>query len=122
VTTIANAEGMMGYRDGESSSALFHSIRGICYNLFDDCIYICDSYNGAIRKLTPQGMHLLFLILILIYLFYEGAVSTVNSDLLKPWGIVMYHKEHSFFVTHDDKGIIVKMDASGKLLYCIFLY
>jgi len=54
VTTIAGT-GVSGYNDGPADEAQFNYPRGICV---DDAgnIYIGDSWNHRVRKITPAGM------------------------------------------------------------------
>jgi hypothetical protein len=54
VTTVAGStEGCM---DGSGVRAKLNYPIGICINPQDQCFYICDHGNNAIRKLTTQGI------------------------------------------------------------------
>ena len=57
VTTLAGSS--EGRRDGKGSDALFQAPWGMCINPHDQCLYICDSGNNSIRKLTMQGISFL---------------------------------------------------------------
>ncbi|MCX6273027.1 MAG: T9SS type A sorting domain-containing protein [Bacteroidetes bacterium] len=54
VTTIAGT-GLAGFQDGPGNTAKFNYPRGIC---IDDTgnLYVADSWNHRIRKITPDGM------------------------------------------------------------------
>jgi DNA-binding beta-propeller fold protein YncE len=51
---VAGDEGVPGYTDGSSSAAVaeFNQPTAITYNAADGCIYVGDSGNGAIRKIS----------------------------------------------------------------------
>jgi hypothetical protein len=55
VTTITGS--VKGLKDDKGLNASFKYPWGMCLNPHDECLYICDSYNHAIRKLTMQGIH-----------------------------------------------------------------
>jgi hypothetical protein len=44
-----------GYQDGSYSSAQFNSPLGVYMNQSDKCLYVTDSSNNMIRKITMQG-------------------------------------------------------------------
>ena len=57
-----------GFTDGAGDQAKFYFPHGICWNPQDKCLYVCDSGNNAIRRITLQGsfifsLHHLFIIL-----------------------------------------------------------
>jgi sugar lactone lactonase YvrE len=51
VETVLGIPGMSGWKDGNKEEALFNRPRGLCIDQNDD-IYVCDYYNGRIRKLS----------------------------------------------------------------------
>lgn len=53
-TLIAGVSGKPGYLDGNGSAAQFHSPRQLILDSNDD-MYIADSENNVIRKVTPDG-------------------------------------------------------------------
>ena len=55
VTTIAGQVGASGYADGVGTQATFNVPRGICCDVLGN-IYIADTYNYIIRKITPLGI------------------------------------------------------------------
>jgi sugar lactone lactonase YvrE len=48
---------VMGDADGYGTNAQFSSPYGICWDLHGDNMYICDSGNNAIRKLSLHGTY-----------------------------------------------------------------
>lgn len=56
VTTIAGSPGSRGTTDGTGSAALFSSPTGIVYNTSTDELFVSDSVNCNIRKITTAGV------------------------------------------------------------------
>jgi sugar lactone lactonase YvrE len=54
VTTIAGTAGVKGWADGTNGAAQFWSPTGICVDA-DTNLYVADSSNYIIRKITPVG-------------------------------------------------------------------
>jgi large repetitive protein len=54
VTTFAGRQ-LPGYKDGRISEALFHHPMGLAFD-HDDNLYVSDSNNSRIRRITPDGM------------------------------------------------------------------
>jgi len=54
VTTLAGLAGSFGSAEGSGSSARFHTPIGVATDA-DDNIYVGDTYNHVIRKITPAG-------------------------------------------------------------------
>jgi hypothetical protein len=54
VTTIAGSAGATGTNDGANSTARFYSPHGIAVDSQTN-LYVADTYNHAIRKITPVG-------------------------------------------------------------------
>jgi len=55
VTTLAGSAGVWGSTDGAGSLARFYSPMGLCIGTDGD-LYIADSLNHTIRRMTPQGV------------------------------------------------------------------
>ena len=55
VTTFAGAAGLSGYVDGKGAIARFNMPRGIAVDK-DGNLFVADSENAAIRKITPDGV------------------------------------------------------------------
>lgn len=54
-TTSTFAGDTLGFRDGLGTTALFNQPLGVCTDKLGN-IYVADTYNNAIRKITPAGM------------------------------------------------------------------
>jgi len=55
VSTLAGKAGEHGKVDGKGASARFHRTRGIAVNS-DGVIYVADTFNHAIRQVSPDGV------------------------------------------------------------------
>jgi hypothetical protein len=55
VTTLAGKAGQSGHKDGSGASALFHTPRGIVYDPVLKALFVTDSANVVIRKITLAG-------------------------------------------------------------------
>jgi len=53
VSTVAGST--LGYADGQGTSAQFSMATGICIDNFGN-IFVTDSFNNRIRKITPSGL------------------------------------------------------------------
>lgn len=56
ITTIAGS--VKGDVDGNGLNASFYGPSAISINPHDECLYVCDLGNEAIRKLTLQGIRI----------------------------------------------------------------
>jgi len=54
VTTLAGTPGVAGRADGTGTAALFNAPQGIAVAA-DGTIYVCDTNNSTLRKITPTG-------------------------------------------------------------------
>jgi sugar lactone lactonase YvrE len=54
VTTFAGVAGVAGYQDGAGGEARFYHPDGIAIDAADN-LYIADSFNHVVRKITPTG-------------------------------------------------------------------
>lgn len=52
VTTYAGNVGVVGSADGTGSNATFNNAAGICYNRADKSLYVADTKNHTIRKVS----------------------------------------------------------------------
>ncbi len=55
VTTLAGMPGVQGSTDGAGSSARFSNPKGLCVDSAGN-VYVADTDNSAIRKITPLGL------------------------------------------------------------------
>lgn len=90
VTTFAGT-GEMGAADGESTSATFYFPQGIAI-ADDDSVYVADSLNQKIRKITPEGIVSTF------------AGTGVMGDLDGPGTVARFHSPNG-----------LAFDSSGNL-------
>ena len=54
-TTVAGTPGVTGAADGTGSAASFHFPQGVAVDR-DGIVYVADTDNGTIRKMTPDGV------------------------------------------------------------------
>ena len=104
-TTIAGNSGTAGYVDGPASSAKFNQPFGIAVNTANDDIYISDTFNHVIRKISgttvstfagsTQG-------------YTDGAASAAQFDT--PLGLVLDSNGNVFVI---DKARIRKITPAG---------
>ena len=55
VTTLAGRAGVLGSANGTGTNALFYRPFGVAVNSAGD-VYVADTYNDTIRKVTPAGV------------------------------------------------------------------
>lgn len=55
VSTIAGTAGTSGTADGTGASAQFNNPEGIAFDASAGVLYVCDTWNHTIRKLTTDG-------------------------------------------------------------------
>lgn len=53
VSTLAG--NLEGFQDGKGELAKFYCPTDVCFNPRDECLYVCDFGNSAIRKITLEG-------------------------------------------------------------------
>jgi len=64
VSLYCGGVGLTGYVDGNGSAARFSSPSGITFNIEDKALYICDTDNEAIRKVTAVSSIVLAIALV----------------------------------------------------------
>jgi len=109
VSVVAGQVGSAGYRDGAVASALFDGPCAIAADT-DDNLFVADSRNKVIRKITPAGL----VTTLLISLYEDGAVApTARPTFLKhPVGVAV-DRTGNLFVTDSFTNSIVKVTPSG---------
>ena len=120
ITTLAGAT--KGFADGDGDQAKFQYPHDICWNPHDKCLYVCDSVNKAIRRITLQGSFVFCFRLLLHWLtdVWSGQVSTLAHEglLSGPSGIAMHYRTNTFFVTNCGSHSVCKITASGNKPIC----
>lgn len=92
VTTIAGSAGSSGFVNGTGSAARFKSLQGIAVDTVGN-LYVADSGNRAVRKITPSGV-------------VSTLVDGTNGQLGSPRGVVV-----------DSTGTIYVTDYSAHVIY-----
>ncbi len=106
VSTYAGNVGVAGSADGNGSSATFNNAAGICYNRTDKSLYVADTKNHTIRKIS-------FVSAIVLNATINGANSATvcNGDtitiVVSPAGLTGY----SVY----DNGIVVGTSPSASV-------
>ena len=119
VTTLAGSSA--GLKDGKGTDASFNNPWGICVDPHDQCLYICDTSNDSIRRLTMEGAFMLqnhsspLCLLKTNLIISSGDVTTfVGKDRVKsPYDIAMNHKDNCFYVVTNSAHTIAKITSSG---------
>jgi len=91
VTTVAG-EGVLGTRDGSGTGARFNKPVGLAVGP-DGNIYVTDTYNNSIRKVTPEGA---------VTTIIRGSMSYPNSIVVK--------SNRAFYVLETNRTI--------KIIFC----
>lgn len=108
VTTLAGNR-LSGFSDGKGIAASFYDPRGITIDVLGN-LYVADSGNNAIRKITPDGTVTTFAGSGVVG-FDDGPAATATFNY--PEGIVIDHKGNLFI--SDNHQIIRKISTSGDV-------
>jgi hypothetical protein len=100
VTTLAGSPGVEGFVNGTGAAARFKSLQGIAIDTADN-LYIADSGNRSIRKITPAGV---------VTTFVDGT----NGQLGTPRGIVM-DSTGTLYVTDYSNHVIYRVTSAGAV-------
>ena len=103
VVTVAGSPGAWGSADGNGSSARFNSPQGLCVGA-DGNIYIADTYNHTIRRMTPAG----------VVTTFSGNPS--ESGCAGGPRLEARYSEPTDIVPHPDGGFIICDSFSNSLL------
>ena len=130
-----------GPKDGNGLNATFNCPSAMCINPHDGCMYVCDIYNNAIRRVSMKGIHkpaLSFIyclcVSFLLTTALAGDVTTTfvhqkslvsqfmasGKRLNVPTGIIMSHQGDGFFVANSGNDTICKITLSGVETSCSF--
>lgn len=98
VTTLAGSAGVSGSTDATGIAASFANPAGICIDSTNSNLYVCDSFNGRIRRITLPGA---------VVTRFDDAVTTINS----PGGITIDKTTGTLYVTSNNR--IIKITSGG---------
>jgi sugar lactone lactonase YvrE len=100
VTTVAGRAGLTGNADGAASSARFNGPRRLAVTA-DGTIYVADTGNHAVRRITPAGT-------------VETVAALSGSDRMDPIGLAI-DAEGNVLVADAWAHVIRKIDRAGRL-------
>jgi len=107
VNTFAGS-GTAGYVDGAATTAQFYNLQGICTDASGN-VYVADSYNNVIRKITPLGVTSTFAGNgILGYVDGPGA----TAEFYNPQGLTI-DASGNLYVSDIGDNIIRKVTSAG---------
>jgi len=104
VSTFAGST--KGYEDGKPMDAKFQSPFGLVYNPNDQCVYVADKHNFAVRKINPEGVTSTFAKMGTSRVF--GSICTGG-----PLRMALYLEENALLVTDPDNRVIRKISSKG---------
>lgn len=109
VTTLAGS-GVSGFKDGNGTDAQFNNAGGICTDASGN-LYVADTYNNRIRKVTAAG----------VVSTFAGSGAAGRSDAVgtaatfnQPYGIVI-DKSGNLYVSEVNNHDIRKIAADGTV-------
>jgi sugar lactone lactonase YvrE len=111
VTTLAGKPGAWGAADGTGAAALFNTPMGMCVGV-DGNLYIADSENHTIRRMTPQA----------VVSTYSGSASEhgckegsrLDARYSNPVDISP-HPDGGFIICESFGNSLFRMDAGGMV-------
>ncbi|WP_174770065.1 putative Ig domain-containing protein, partial [Brevifollis gellanilyticus] len=86
VSTLAGKAGVFGHKDGSGVSALFKSPRGITYDPVLKALFVTDTQNRVIRKVTLTGAVTTYAGSPGVEAYADGLLA--NARFVKPLGIL----------------------------------
>ena len=98
VTTLAGSPGVEGFVNGTGTAARFKSLQGIAIDTSGN-LYIADSGNRSIRKITPVGV---------VTTFVDGT----NGQLGSPRGVVV-DGTGTLYVTDYTAHVVYRVTSAG---------
>jgi sugar lactone lactonase YvrE len=111
VTTLAGSAGISGTADGSGAAARFTSPAGIGVAL-DGTIYVADTYNHAIRKITPDGS-VTTLAGVKRALGYNDGFAT-QASFRYPFGLAVA-ADGTIYVADTSNEVIRKVTPEGRV-------
>jgi sugar lactone lactonase YvrE len=106
VMTIAGGGASPGYSDGPAMTASFDTPCGIAVAPTGE-LYVADTGNNAIRKLTPGGQ--------VTTIASASALADNQSLLLSPVGLTLTH-DSFLYVTGNDRGRVAQISPGGVVV------
>lgn len=110
VTTLAgnvNAIPMNGNIDGTGSEARFYNPIGIAVDN-NGCVYVADTYNNRIRKITPEGV-----VTTVVGKYWGSKDGTATSaQFFQPYGVTV-DSNGNLYVADTSNHTIRKMSTDG---------
>ena len=94
VTTIAGQNGTLGFSNGLGTSATFNNPHGVAVD-GSGTIYVADTFNGAVRKIAPDG----------VVTTFAKSLGSVTSIAIDPTG--------ALYVAEGFTGVIDKITPNG---------
>ena len=105
VTTVAGGNTLPGYLDGPAMSAAFDTPCGLVIAPTGE-LYIADTGNNAIRRLSPDGQ--------VTTLLGASSLADNQSLLLSPTGLALTH-DRFLYVTGNDRGRVAQVSPDGRI-------
>jgi len=117
VLTIAGS-GQRGSADGHGVHASFHYPRNLDIDTRDGCLYVADSVNNKVRKITPQGDVTTFAGSGIAG-YHDGSVS--SAKFRYPTGLSVHREtgdiyvadEHNFRIRKISQGVVNTVAGTG---------
>ena len=109
VTTLAGDPSRYGYGDGKGDNAQFASPLGLASDT-TGIIYVADSGNNAVRKVTPDGMVTTLAGNPSRYGFTDG--TGIGAEFFSPQGVAV-DSAGNIFVAEETNDMIRKITPSG---------
>lgn len=109
VVTVAGSSAI-GSDDGTGSAARFNEPSGIAYDPVDKALYICDSKNFAIRRMTSAGV-----VTTIAGSSLEGRRDGTGSDagFSHPQGIAYDSRDGALYVADGNNNEIRRVTTAG---------
>jgi sugar lactone lactonase YvrE len=108
VSTFAGS-GVAGFADGVGSAAMFYSPEGLCVDAQNN-IYVADTVNFKVRKITPDGT--VTTIAGGTYGYLDGPIA---DAMLKSVNGICMDNQNNLYVTENNK-IIRKIDLNANVV------
>ncbi len=110
---IAGSPGQYGSADGTGSRARFRYPKAICYDSDDHNLYVADSGNHTIRRVTTAGV-------VTTIAGYPGVLGSTNGTgglarFFEPRGICYDSRNHYLYVADTGNALIRRVTVVGTV-------